>query len=245
MAKGVRIRFSAQLAQMAAFLLRVYMRLVWATSRFDIVNAPARDRELRERPGGILTGWHGRLILLMYDSKSPLNTALFASRSADGQIVVDMMSRWKLDEIRGSSATRGKDKGGREALRAGISYLTEQPGRYITMTPDGPRGPNGIAKPGVALIAARTGKHVLPVGYSCSMGIDFMSSWDRFLLPLPFCRYVIVWGDPVPPPTERGPEVTEAFRQRIETALLTAQQEADRRAKRRHPFLQDPEEHAA
>lgn len=231
-----RIRFSARLARAAALLLRVYFRLVWATARIEVLNAPSRSKELSERPGGILCCWHGRLLFCMYDCTTGIRPALLGSRSADAQLVLDAMRPWTAEPIRGSSNTRGKDKGGRAAMEAAISYLRQDKGRYICMTPDGPRGPRGYCKPGVSMIAIRSGRHVIPAGYSCSFGIDFLSAWDTTLLPLPFCKFVIAWGEPLVPPLEGSRDENNAFLMQIEAGITAAQAAADAHIGRKKPF---------
>jgi lysophospholipid acyltransferase (LPLAT)-like uncharacterized protein len=74
------------------------------------------------------------------------------------------------------------------------------------------------AQPGVAAISAATGAPVIPVSWASRRGRRF-DSWDRFVLPIPFDRGLLIFGAPIPAPTESGPESIEAHRRRIETAL--------------------------
>ncbi len=92
------------------------------------------------------------------------------------------------------------------------------------MTPDGPRGPAEIVKPGAAQLARLTGNPVIPLAFSCSRGKRF-DSWDRFLVPYPFSQGVIVWGEPLYYTKEEEPE---AFRLRIEQALKETTARADK-----------------
>lgn len=80
-----------------------------------------------------------------------------------------------------------------------------------------------MVKLGVAQLARITGRPVIPIAFSCSRGKRF-SSWDRFLLPYPFSRGVILWGEPL---FWRDGEETEAFRLRIENALRETTARAD------------------
>ena len=53
---------------------------------------------------------------------------------------------------------------------------------------------------------------VLPVGASCTRP-KFLRSWDNFLVPLPFSRCVVVFGEPL----RREPgEPDEAFLARLD-----------------------------
>ncbi len=58
-----------------------------------------------------------------------------------------------------------------------------------------------------------------------------MNSWDRFVLPLPFGRGVLVWGAVIPPPApDADSEVLERTRMQLEVELIRITAEADRLA---------------
>lgn len=85
-------------------------------------------------------------------------------------------------------------EGGFSALRGMIRFF--QTGANIAITPDGPQGPKHIVQSGVVELARQTGAPILPVTYSASRQKVF-SSWDNFILPLPFCRVAYIWGEPL------------------------------------------------
>jgi lysophospholipid acyltransferase (LPLAT)-like uncharacterized protein len=80
---------------------------------------------------------------------------------------------------------------------------------------DGPRGPAEVLKPGAAQLGRLSGKAVIPISFSASRSIR-LTSWDRFMIPLPFCRGAFVVGEPVR--HEKGEDI-EQYRLRIENAL--------------------------
>ena len=69
------------------------------------------------------------------------------------------------------------------------------------LTPDGPRGPRRVCAPGVAQLAAMSGRKVLPCGAMTS-NAKTLGSWDRMRLPLPFGRGVLVCGELIDVPRE-------------------------------------------
>ena len=81
-------------------------------------------------------------------------------------------------------------------------------------------------QPGVALLSARSGAPIMPWAYATRRA-KALRSWDRFLVPMPFDRGAMVFGDPIAPPTAEGPEALEAHRLRIEAALLDCARVAD------------------
>lgn len=56
---------------------------------------------------------------------------------------------------------------------------------------DGPVGPFGIAKPGVAAIASRSGREVRCVAADAWPKLTLFYLWSRMIIPLPFARVVI------------------------------------------------------
>ena len=63
-------------------------------------------------------------------------------------------------------------------------------------TPDGPRGPKYSVDPGVAMIAARSGLPLYPIGLAVD-GAWVLKSWDAFVIPKPFARVAIHLDDAI------------------------------------------------
>ena len=55
-------------------------------------------------------------------------------------------------------------------------------------------------------------------------------SWDRFQVPKPFARVVLVYGTPITVPPRLPEDEVEVWRVRIECAMREAAAEADRLA---------------
>jgi hypothetical protein len=72
--------------------------------------------------------------------------------------------------------------------------------------------------PGVAALAARTGVPVVPLGIGATPAVT-LRSWDRFQIPLPFARVVMVFGTPIDVPRDGD-------RGSVQSALATALDEA-------------------
>jgi hypothetical protein len=158
----------------------------------------------------IFTLWHGRLLPLSWYHRA-WNLVTLISASADGEYIARLVSRWGYDVVRGSSS-----RGGGPALRHLVRFVRE--GRSIAVTPDGPRGPRERLKPGVLSAAQLTGCALLPVGAGASRSWWF-EGWDRFMVPTPFARIHIVYGEPVPVPRNAGDTELAAITERVEAAM--------------------------
>jgi lysophospholipid acyltransferase (LPLAT)-like uncharacterized protein len=141
-----------------------------------------------------------------------------ASRSKDGDIIAGWLERNGYSVVRGSSS-----RGGSEALREMVRRV--RAGSSAALTVDGPTGPPRRVQPGIVELARLTGGWILPIT-SSSARPRFLQSWDRYLLPRPFSRNVVVYGEAFAVPREGDPDVTA---DRIAGALDDATREADLR----------------
>jgi lysophospholipid acyltransferase (LPLAT)-like uncharacterized protein len=206
--KQFAVRFLGRLIYCIMWMLRMTMRIT-------IIGGEIPQAYHDHGEGMIGVFWHARLLLPIFGYKGKGVHVLISSHG-DGEIIASVMSKFGQSTVRGSSS-----KGGKEALKEMMRLAKEN--RDILITPDGPRGPAEVVKGGVATLACLTGRPVVPMASSCSRG-KRMASWDRFLLPYPFSRGVIVWGEPL---SRLEGEEPEAFRQRIEAALKETTARAD------------------
>ena len=88
----------------------------------------------------------------------------------------------------------------------------------LAITPDGPRGPRHRFQPGAVYLAQVTGFAVIPVIYQYSPRIT-LKSWDRFMVPLPFCRCPIRLGTPLRVSRDADELEQERVRVQLEKAL--------------------------
>jgi len=94
------------------------------------------------------------------------------------------------------------------------------------VTPDGPRGPRYRVQPGVITVAQKTGAPILPLAYDAEWKKVFQS-WDRFIMPLPFSRIVVVYGEPISVPAHATPDMLQAKQQEVEASLRQVTEMAD------------------
>lgn len=214
-----KISRSAFCHNLVAYLIKLYILLVYYTSRWRIIGADKPAAYIDAQKPFIACFWHGRLSMIpqMWQWKTPM-TALVSGHQ-DGILVGRIFKLFGVDYITGST-----NRGGAQALRQVIRTL--QAGNPIGMTPDGPRGPREIVNPGIIMMAKFGGAVMFPVSFSVARYHTFQT-WDRFMLPFPFNRGVFLWGDPIHVPAETSPAEMEAYRLQLETALNKTQQQAD------------------
>jgi lysophospholipid acyltransferase (LPLAT)-like uncharacterized protein len=175
-----------------------------------------RYRDLSARGAPILFAlWHGRMFLSIQAHRNQ-GIATMASQSKDGEIIARWLERNGYVVARGSTS-RGGGAAFKELVRAMRS------GRAAALTVDGPRGPARVVQPGIVELARLTGAWILPITFSSSRP-RFLRSWDRYLVPLPFSRNVVAYGEPFPLPADVP--AAEAAR-KIAEAIDAATREAD------------------
>ncbi|MFU8857709.1 MAG: lysophospholipid acyltransferase family protein [Deferrisomatales bacterium] len=194
---------------------RGYLRILQATCRFRQQGAEDGLSEARAEGAVLWAFWHNRLLgpLVPYrDQKA----GVVISQSRDGELIARVVEGFGYVALRGSSS-----RGGSQALRALLRHLRS--GRDVAFTPDGPRGPRYTVRPGLAYLAARTGRPVVPLGVAYSRKAVF-SSWDRFQVPLPFSTVLLQVAQPLFFPTD-APEA--AASEEIRVALAAATEAAE------------------
>ncbi len=203
MKRALRYRFAGRLIQ---FLLN---RLL-GSARFELDGAEYVERLRAEGRPCIFVLWHGRLLPLGYLHRGEGVVGLI-SRSEDGEYLAQALLRWGFVPVRGSSS-----RGGSAALREVVRHA--QAGRSIAITPDGPRGPRQVMKPGAIVAGQLTGLPLVPVAAGAGRGWWF-GGWDRFLVPRPFTRIRVAYGAPVEIPRDIDAEEQSNYMRHLEDEL--------------------------
>jgi len=192
---------------------------VWSrTVRTRFIDRDIPDRLTSEGKNFIYAFWHGRQFLLFHNHR---NTGIVipASESRDGEIQARILKRFGFETVRGSSKRKGE-----RALLGLVDGLRK--GKHIALAVDGPRGPIYDVKQGVTYLAGKLSKPIVPVATSAKRYWVLEKIWDKYLLPVPFTRGVILYGDPI---IVNGisEEELESKRKELEAALNRLMARAD------------------
>ncbi len=159
----------------------------------------------------VLCAWHQGLLIAAVCWRNR-GLAIPVSLSRDGDWIDGVLRRLGFAKSARGSSSRGASGLLRELIRR------VRAGQPIGMLLDGPRGPAGVAKPGVVALARATGARIVPIGIAAAPAWRF-GSWDRALLPRPFARVRYVYGEPLCVPRDAEPDAVEAARARLEAEL--------------------------
>ncbi len=168
---------------------RICMTLLGRSWRVLYVRPSTGNRLGRARGRNVLFSfWHGRQLPLVFTHRYE-DVSVLVSMNRDGQYAAGILHGMGFPTVRGSTS-----RGGLEAVQTMSRILRS--GGDCAISPDGPRGPARLPKPGLAHIV-RLGKvPVVPMGTSGWPSVR-LRSWDRFMLVLPFSRMTGVEGRPI------------------------------------------------
>ena len=176
-------------ATVGVFLIKMF----WKTCRVvRVVGDEHTAQALAQSPSLIPVYWHQHQLFcskyLLDQKPRGLKLGFLISPSVDGDIGVMMVSRFGGHSIRGSASHTGA-----RALRDYYEALVKQ-GVSPSITPDGPKGPRFVFKPGAILLSQMSQRPMLPLAYAASRA--WLIAWDKFVVPWPFSRIVIAVGTP-------------------------------------------------
>jgi lysophospholipid acyltransferase (LPLAT)-like uncharacterized protein len=205
------------LRRVVPYLAYAYVSFVGLTNRSTTVRGEVQKKLKKENRRFIYAFWHQRQVYFTWAHRG-VGAAVLVSRSKDGEMIAETMRLSDIGAVRGSSS-----RGGAAAVRQLMDVLNS--GLDIGITPDGPKGPAREVKDGVIFLAQKLGAPIVPITNALSNKIEIKKAWDRFQVPLPFGRAVVVYGEPI----DVGPgDDLAAKAAELKAALDRITEEADR-----------------
>ena len=223
--KEFRIRDFAHDTLMVRLIRKIVVPLVrtwFNTCRVTIINEKVYQEYSSDDKPLVVGTWHRAAIYFLYFF-GHFHPMIMVSQSKDGEILAQYTSAMGAMTARGSSS-----RGGKEALEQMRHHLTSG-GKACATVLDGPRGPAYVAKKGMIVLSKLTGAPLIPIIWSANRTITLRNSWDRTVLPLPWSRVYVAFGEPVLIPTDSNSKDIERYRRLVEERLNTMMAELDRR----------------
>ncbi len=192
------------------------LRLLFSTYRISWQGLDARKtaEAMHNKRSFCIAIWHEHSFTVVFSHRGQ-KFAPLASLSKDGDFASLLLQQLGFRPIRGSSSKGGKLA--RSEMEDMISL-----GWFTALTVDGPRGPRRVTKPGIVDIARKTGVAILPLVTVASKYWE-LRSWDKFKIPKPFAKVVVVYGEPIMVPSECEGEAFSNFQLLVTEHLTQAE----------------------
>jgi lysophospholipid acyltransferase (LPLAT)-like uncharacterized protein len=185
------------------------IRLIGPTLRVSVSYEEGAQQTMEQRP---LIGsfWHSCIIPATYICRD-LGVRVMSSNSYDGEYMGRIIRKFGFIAVKGSSS--------RNAVRALLGLRRAlQEGWTVAFTLDGPRGPRHKVKPGPVALARSSGVP-LTMFHAAVDKAWVLNSWDRMMIPRPFSRVLLRFGNLIPVPASATEEDVERYTAELQAAL--------------------------
>jgi lysophospholipid acyltransferase (LPLAT)-like uncharacterized protein len=183
-----KLRSLATTKLTSAILYRI-VRAYLATCSLTIVNEEPWLNYLEQGGRVLICIWHQQFFSAIRHFKKyeKYHPSLMISKSLDGEIIAGIAKRSGWYAVRGSSSRDGGN-----ALKE-MTMKLKQFGLAAHIL-DGPRGPAGIVKSGVISLYHAADAVIVPV-FIQPQKAWYFNSWDKFMVPKPFSRVSLNFGE--------------------------------------------------
>lgn len=200
-------------------LARVLIRYLTWSVRIHTEGIQVLDELESAGQSAILPCFHGRQFLItgyFVGRKMGVMTSL----SRDGELQSRVMGGLGYGVVRGSAS-----RSGARGL-IGLKKLMDK-GYHSTFAVDGPKGPLHEVKPGAVFLAKKSGAPLIPMTSSANPAHIFTRAWDLFLLPWPFAKGAVIFGEPLYFDSDMSAEAISRDSRILKEELFKLQERAD------------------
>ncbi len=206
MYKAFKTRF---VPYIIAYAIKFVLSILMRTCRIEIQGLNHLVNSAKDHPC-ILMLWHNRMVvlpvILSRYTKKLIYTAVI-SKSKD----VDFLARFTCSYPNGR-VLRVPHQVRHQALSE-IVHRLKTTREIMMITPDGPRGPFFVVKPGIVFAAKETGAYIVPFSWEADRTWE-LKTRDRMMVPKPFAKIKVKFGEPITIPADVTGDLSQ------ETVLL-------------------------
>jgi len=173
-------------------LLKLFTAFIYTTIRLEIVEPEnTLIRAARKEIKALFAMFHNSYMIPFYINRHR-DYAVFTADSPAGEVLT------RLIEPQGYTVFRfPPENNPKAAARATIEMINAlKNGKQGALTVDGPLGPNEKVKPGIFVIAEKSGSVIYPAGVGMRRCLVLKDRWDKFKIPMPFTKVVAICGEP-------------------------------------------------
>ena len=190
--------FQEIIVNIIASLYWVVIVSINKTLRVEIINDVSWEKEERV----IFALWHQMTFVPLFHYRYRDNV-MFVMESLRGQIL-----GWCSRRLGYQTINLPEDTMSYASAKGTIRFVRElKKGHDGIIAVDGPLGPNHKVKPGIFSISKSAGAPIVPCSIVMSRSWTLSYRWDNYLIPWPFSKAQIIFGEPYLP---QGDDEAEA-----------------------------------
>lgn len=222
---------TAFVSAIIARLIFYYVKFVAWSIRWQDNGIDGVYNEWKKANSIIITGWHGRILMLphFWNGRDKINALVSLHR--DGRLIAALLKKFGMGVIDGSTNINPQ-------LAAINLMRTLHAEESVAIIPDGPRGPRMKMTMSPIYFAHKTGKPIIGITYSTQKACIAEKAWDKMMLPMPFSKGIFMVTKPFYVPIDAAPEELDGYMIKLEEELNKLTYDADI-AMGRTPILPD------
>jgi len=162
------------------------LSFIYKTNKFEVYGLENLKTAQQKKRPIMLCVWHGRMLYpIFYVAKNKIKTWAIASPHQDGYIMAQILKKWNVSIIEGSSNKKSKN-----VINQIKEIFEKDHNAIVAITNDGPKGPRHVAKENSLKIAQEYNAQILTITGDSTKKWTF-KTWDKFYLPKPFGKIII------------------------------------------------------
>ena len=175
-----------------SYIIQFILNLVFKTSKIIVHGEENLTNSITSDSPTMICVWHSRFLYSVYFLQSNnYNIWALSSTHKDSEVLAQVLKRWKVNLIRGSST-----RGWKHAIVEMKEKLNNSD-TIIALTNDGPKGPPKVAKPGSVKLAIKQNANIITMTATASSFFEF-NTWDKLRIPKPFSTIHMHISKPMP-----------------------------------------------
>ncbi len=164
----------------------ICLSFLYKTNRFEVHGTENFKLAQKQSRPIMLCVWHGRMLYpIFYVIKNKIKAWAIASPHQDGYIMAEILKKWNISIIKGSSNKQSKN-----VIQKMEELFKNDNKAIVAITNDGPKGPKHVAKKTSLEIAKKYNAQIITITGDSTKKWKF-KTWDNFYLPKPFGKIVI------------------------------------------------------
>jgi len=216
--------FTDRRLQFQGNMLALYHRVLARTVRWQVEGQANISKAMVSKRPLLWLFWHEQLSVFVTYAVRFVGGDKFTIVTLGGDPRGDILSTFAASL---GASPYGVDMQG-NPMEAGRKVLriieAMKGGKDSFLAPDGPDGPAFKPKPGASFLARKAEAAVIPVGGFTHAGYA-LRRWDKYLVPFPFARLHLVFGEPI---FVNKRDKDEAITEKISGALTAVYEQAHR-----------------